>query len=494
MHHRRIMAWTGAVGIASAWMLAAGGCMLGPDPARPASVADASDRFAHADAPADPNAAPPEMTEWWSSFDDPHIDRLIDRAMQHNTDLHVAAARAMEAQALLGVALGQRLPSLDISGARDRRQNTFAFEGPRFTSRSTTWTAQGTVAWQADLFGRLRRGQQRAEFDLQSSLANRQAVIHSVVASIVRTRARLAIAQRQLELAYETVESFERTREITEQRYEAGVTTAVELRLARENLAGARARIPELEFLVAQARHALDVLVGRQPGTGGPIADTLAELPPLDAPPAGLPAWLLDRRPDLRSTQLAAMAQQAGIGQAIADMLPDLTIAASGGYQGSDFEDVYPAPDTLIWSLATELSMKVFRGGALRANVEAAEARAQAAAAEYAGAVLTAMREVEDALVRESTARRRYAQLKEQVAEALAAEDLAREQYEAGVTNLLIVLEVERRRRDAQDRLYATQQVLWDARVNLYLALGGDWIAQPPELRTSPPAQEVQEP
>jgi len=459
--------------------------MLGPDPSRPVSVADHAQPYANAAAPNDPNAPPPDVSRWWAAFDDPQLDALVNRALQRNTDMRLAAARVMQARAQLGVALGQRLPHVDIGAGRERRQTTFEFQGPRFVSRSTTWTAQGTVAWQADLFGRLRRGQQRARLDLESSVADRRAVMHSVIAAVVRQRARLAVYQRQLELARGTVESFERTLDVTEQRYEAGVAGALELRLARENLAGARARVPELEFLVAQTRHALDVLIARQPGAGDPIPDTLGELPPLDAPPAGMPVWLLERRPDLRATELAAMAEQAGIGQSLADLFPDLSISASGGYQGSDFEDMYPAPDTLIWSLATELSMKLFRGGALRANVDASEARAQAAAAEYAGAVLNAMREVENALARERTARRRYDELKQRVSEALEAERLAHQRYETGVTDLLTVLEVERRRREAQDQLYATQLTLWEARVNLHLALGGDWVEDEPPLEAA---------
>lgn len=473
--------------------------MLGPDPSRPPSVADRAQPYANAplshDAnhAADPNRPPPDVSRWWTAFDDPQLDALVNRALQRNTDLRGAAARVAEARALLGVALGRRLPRVDVGAGRERRQNTFEFTDSRFSSRSTTWTAQGTVAWQADLFGRLRRGQQRAQLDFESSAADRRAVVHSVIAAVVRQRARLAVYQRQLELASETVDSFKRTLDVTEQRYDAGVAGALELRLARENLAGARAQVPEFEYLAARTRHALDVLIARQPGAGEPVSDTLAELPPLDTPPPGLPVWLLERRPDLRATELAAMAEQAGIGQSLAELLPDLAISASGGYQGSDFEDMYPAPETLIWSLATELSMKLFQGGALRANVQVSKARAKAAAAQYAGAVLNAMREVENALARERTARQRYAELRDRLSEARQAERLAHQRYETGVTDLLTVLEVERRRREAQDQLYATQLTLWEARVDLHLALGGDWVNDPPPPEADSHAQAKDE-
>lgn len=472
-------------------LLIVAGCMVGPEPARPPSIADDAEGY-HNAAAARQTDAPPEVGAWWRRFDDPLTNKLVDRALQSNTDLRVAAARVLEAEALFGVARGQRFPTVDASVQRNRRQSTFDLQGGRFSSRATTWTAAASTTWQVDLFGRLRRGQQRAALDLMASEASRVGMVHTVIAEVVRTRARIATLQRQLAIARANTASFAETVEIIRRRYERGVTTALDLRLAEENLAASRAREPEFERQLRTAQHALDVLLGRQPGSSDPLPDTLAELPRLEPPPTGLPIHLIDQRPDLRGSQFRAMAQQAGVGVAVADLFPDLSISASGGYEGSDFEDMFEGPESLIWNLTTQAAVKLFRGGALRAQVEAEKARADRLAAEYAGSVLSALREVEDALVTETMARRSYEHLRERVARARAAEDLAQQRYEQGVETILTVLEAERRRRNADEALVATQQTIWDARINLFLALGGDWgVAMAPAKDAAAPPEPV---
>lgn len=464
------------------------GCMVGPDPARPPSIADDADRY-HNAAQARQTAEPPDVRQWWRRFDDQLTNELVTKALKHNTDLRVAAARVLEAEAMLGVAVGQQLPSLDASVQRNRRQSTFEFDRDRFTSRATTYTAQATFAWQLDLFGKLRRGTQRAELDLFANRANREAVVHTIVAEVVRTRARLATLQRQLAIARANTASFRDTVEVIRRRYERGVTTALDLRLAEENLSRSLASEPEIQSQLRTTQHALDVLLGRQPGSTKPPPDTLSDLPELDPPPTGLPIHLIDQRPDLRTSQFRAMAQQAGIGVAVADMFPDINVSGSGGYEGSEFKQLFDGPEALIWNITTQAAVKLWRGGALRAQADAERARADRLAAEYARSVLTALREVEDALVREEHARRRYRHLQRRVAESRAAEDLARQRYDQGVETILTVLESERRRRNAEEALVATQQTVWNARINLFLALGGDWGVQLPsaEQGAAPP-------
>jgi len=459
-------------------MAGTAGCTLGPEAHRPDSIVDEQTRYIGEGAV--DQAEPPDMTMWWRTFEDPTLDALVDRAVQRNLDLRIAAARVMEAEALLGVAAGQRWPSLEGSIGRDRRQTTFEFTGDRFSSRATTYTMELRTAWQVDLFGKLRRGQERALYDLLASRADRDAMLHTIIAQTVETRALIATLQAQLDLVYDNTASFASTAGFINRRYENGVTTALELRLAKENLAFSRSREPQFERQLREAEHALDVLLARQPGSGDDLLATLPEVPPLAIPETGLPLALLDRRPDLRAAEYRAMANQAGIGVAMADLFPDITISASGGYQTSNTND-WITPESLIWDLLAQATWKILQGGALRANVDAERARAEAAAAQYAKTVLTALREVEDALAAERLLREQYEQLKISVEEAREAENLARARYERGVENILAVLETERRKRDAEDRMIAARFSLWQARVNLYLALGGDWGAPMPD-------------
>ncbi len=470
------------------------GCMLGPDPVRPASVADQATGFVNV--PSDPStdgtdepvAAPADLTRWWADFADPVTDDLVTEALAENTDLRIAAARVMAARSTLGVAIGQRWPAVSAGMSRDRARTSFDFGGGRTSAITTNYDLGINVAWQVDLFGKLRRSQQAAWNDLLASEAARQAVVHTVVAQVVRTRVAIATARRQLTTQQANTASWQSTYELINRRWEQGLTSPLEVRLAKENLAASRAAEPTFQRQLRLAEHQLDVLLGRQPGTGQPLPETLNELPPLDPVPLGLPASLLDRRPDLRASEFQAAARTARIGAAIADLFPDLSINASAGYQSSELEDLID-PASRVYRLLLEASLKIFAGGALRANIDLNRALAEQAAAEYAKLVLEALREVEDALVTEQTARRAYEALLERVDEARAAERLATERYERGVATLVTVLETERRRRLAELELVATQGQLWNARIDLYLALGGDWGV---EGQIDPPGETTQ--
>lgn len=453
---------------------ATAGCTVGPEAKRPESIAGGAGSFVGPQA-----RTTPEVARWWTTFDDGTTNALVERALAHNNDLRAAGASVIEAQALLAVAQGRRLPQVSANFSRSRTQNSFSLPAGRVQTLDSTYDLGGVVTWQADLFGRLRRLQQGALADLNATAANRQAVEHTVIAQTVRARAQVATLTRLLSIARDNTASFVEVEQLIEHRYDRGVATAVELRLARENLMANKAREPQLEYQLRAAQLALDVLVGRQPGTGEDPGDTLDPLPPLAQPAVGLPAALLDRRPDLRAAEFRHFAEIAGEGAAVADLLPDISISASGGWRSDRPRDLVDG-DTLVWSLLSELAWKVWAGGSLRAQVDASRARVERTAAEYAQQVLIAMQEVEEALVREETARRAHDLRVQQVVEARQAERLARQRYERGVENLLTVLETEQRRREAENAQVLEQQTLWNARVDLHLALGGDWTPDEP--------------
>jgi len=241
-----------------------------------------------------------------------------------------------------------------------------------------------------------------------------------------------------------------------------------------EPLAAARALEPQIEQSLLLAQHSLDVLLGRRPATSELLSETLPELPDLSMVPVGLPAALLDRRPDVRSSELNLAAATERIGVSIAALYPDLTLTASGGYR-SDGLSRLTVSDTDVYSAVLALTAPIWKGGQLRAQVKASKAQAQQAAANYAGVVLLALREVEDALVKQKKLQIQYEQLKVRLTEALRAEKLAQQRYLKGVEKFLIVLETERRRRTAENQLVETASDMFNARIDLFLALGGDW-------------------
>jgi NodT family efflux transporter outer membrane factor (OMF) lipoprotein len=287
----------------------------------------------------------------------------------------------------------------------------------------------------------------------------------------------VATAEWALDINRGITRSWEATTRTVDRRYRAGVAGAVELHLARENLAASRASEAVIEAQLEQARLALDVLVGRRPGSAEMLPDTLPELPSLDPVPLGLPAALLDRRPDLRRAEMQLEAATYGVGAAVANLYPDLSLTGSVGENGDRINDLDIS--NFVYNIVANLTGPIFTGGQRRADVEAARARAEQAAASYAGAVLEALREVEEALVVSEASLASYDLTTERVFEARAADRLAKERYQRGVESLLTVLETERRLRLAEQAIIANTSDVWNSRIDLFLALGGDWGTDP---------------
>ncbi|MDH3591538.1 MAG: TolC family protein, partial [Planctomycetota bacterium] len=309
--------------------------------------------------------------------------------------------------------------------------------------------------------------------------ADRDALVHTLIASVVQQRVAISVAQRRLALAESIVSSRGQTLDIVDRRYRSGVggISAVDVRLARENLATARADLPARRLDIERAQLALDVLLGRKPG-GRPVAPVaMPAVPPLDPPPTGVPAALLDQRPDLQGSEFRILARTHDVEAAVAALYPGLTLRGTLGFRTEDVSK-FLSLDRFIADLVGQITTRLFSGGQLEAEIDAARARVDAQAARYKAIVLNAVREVEDALVRERYLREQIGETAARVEHARAAETLARDRYGRGLENLLVVLETERRRRLAEELLLVLQGALWTARIDLHLALGGDWFSE----------------
>ena len=454
-------------------LLLLAGCTLGPDPQRPITIADEAPGFVHAPDHFDSDTT--DISPWWTSFGDAATTDLVELALEQNTDLQVAAARVLEARAALGTARSTLWPTVEGSFTASRTKNSFTLpQVGRVSVYSTTYAPSVDVSYQLDLFGRLKRTRQAAWSSLMAQEAARRTVLHTVVAETVRARVRIGTLERTLELTTGIRYSWKGTLESVDRRYRSGLVEALDLRLARENLASAETAAVEARQALDRARLGLDVLVGRRPGTGAlPQAD-LPELPDLGPVPVGLPAALLDRRPDLLQAEMTLAAQTARVGVALADLYPNLRLTASAGTSTDTLDDVLSS-DAVVYNAVLNLLAPIFDGGRRRSEVAASRARVEQAAATYAGSVLRALQEVEDALVRDRAVAERLGFLETRAEEARAADRIARDRYARGVTSLLQVLDTERRRRAAEQALLAAQSDAWNGRIDLYLALGGDW-------------------
>ena len=448
-----------------------GGCMLGPDYERPQTAADVDMSFVNSPADANEFAA---VTGWWRNVCDPLTEELVSSALANNQDLKVAAARVVESQALLAGAQGRRLPDITYAGSRNRSKVSFNLPTGRASFISQTYSQNISISYIADIFGKLKRGDMAAAADLAATEEDRLALTHSIVAQVVRTRINIATQQSLLAIAEANVESLQRTFGIVERRYQQGLANPLAVHLAKENLASAKAITPTIRQTLTLSQHSLDVLLGKKAATTAILPGKLADLPQDAATPSALPVYLLDRRPDVRASEMRLSAATNRVGVSIASLYPDLTFSASGGISSDSFSEIFD-DDGEIYSAVFSLASPIWRGGQLRAQIRAAKARATAATENYAKTVLVAIREVEDALVSQRLLAERIDYLKVSVDEAYKAEELARSRYGRGVEGILTLLETERRRRNVENLLALSEGDLFNARVDLYLALGGDW-------------------
>jgi multidrug efflux system outer membrane protein len=457
------------------------GCMVGPDYSRPETAADTNEGFFYAGKHEQDVNDFTAVDRWWERFGDPITSQLVREALDKNCDLKAAAARVLQAEAALVEARGRKLPEVSYNLTRDRSKMSFnlggGFGAGRFSVMSTTWSQNINVAYILDFFGKLKRAERAAWADMFATKANEQALINSVIAGVINARINVAINQRLLAIEQANTVNRQKTLDIVERRYEQGLVGPVDIRLARVNLAESKAAEPVIELSLITSRTSLDILLSRPPGSSADLPETLSDLPDLEPVPIGVPASLLDRRPDVMAAELALRSANEMIGVSIGQLYPDLTISAAYGASADRWRDIWEHFSE-TYSMTTSLAQPIFRGGQIRAQIDAAKARYVELAAVYNRTVLTAMGEVENALASEQMLQKQLKYAEQRFEEAKAAEELSRQRYQGGLEGILTVLESEQRKRVAEELLTVLKGQIWAARVNLYLALGGDWDYQ----------------
>lgn len=450
------------------------GCSVGPKYSRPATLADKAGGFVQSDGGRASVEEIDRMDGWWRRFGDPATSNLVEQALENNYDVKIAAARVAEASAVMKEVAGQQWPQADYQLVRNRNRRSFDFGGGRFAALTTSFTQDINVSYVLDLFGKLRHARKAALAELMSQETSRVALTNSVIASVIKARIEVATGQRRLEISKANTESWRQTVEIVERRYKHGLTGPVDVRLAREGLAEAQAVELEARLALTKAGYGLDVLLGRAPGGSLPPEESLAELPDLKPAPVGIPAQLLARRPDVMSSELKLRAANEQVGVAVAGLLPDITLSGSYGRSASRWSDLWII-ETETYSAIAQVTQPIFQGGRLRARVKAEKARYEQALNDYGASVLTAIKEVEESRATEQMLSEQLAHTRTRLAEAREAENLSQTRYSRGVEAILTVLESQRRRNAAEDAMNELKDRIWTTRVNLMLALGGDW-------------------
>lgn len=422
-------------------------------------------------------------TDWVRRFGDRRLDGLVAEALARNPDLQAAAARVEQAKADARAARGLRGPQLDtrLRGLTQKQNFVgFPFGGPTapsvLTSESEAWQLSADVAWELDLWGRIRAGESAALAAYQSAQAAEDAARASLAAEVCRGWFALAEAEEQVRLAGDAVETTSETVRVIQERFLTGQAgdggTGAQLRLAMSDVATAQADLETAKRLRDLARRQLEALLGRYPvgqlANGGQLPD------PGKPPPSGLPSELLARRPDVVAAERRFAAQGARKKEARLALFPTLSLTGSYGTSTESLKDVLNS-DFGVWSLAGGIVQPIFYSGRILAEVDKRGGEERESLAELQSTVLTAFTEVEQALAAEQMLRARTAYLKEAVDLAREADEEARADYFNGRGDALTVLSTQVRFVQRQRELAAAKRDRLENRVNLHLALGGDF-------------------
>jgi len=446
------------------------GCTVGPDYAPPETPAAGAWRTEVTGAPGAADRA------WWSAFEDPALDALIEEAVRNNYDVRIAAARVEEFAARVGITRSAAFPQFGYgaeAGASQISREIGAGKAAGVDRVSDFFNANLNVGWELDLWGRVRRLEEAARAELLAAESSRRGVLLTLVTSVATSYVGLRSLDEQLEIARRRLASRQETLDLFELQFSKGVISRLEVAQIRSEYERTAASIPAIERDIALLENSLSVLLGRAPG---PIARgrSLERLgfPPL---PAGLPSDLLRQRPDLLAAEQRLIAANARIGAAIAEFFPRLSLTGLLGVASDDLSNLAMS-SAVLYEAAAAVVGPIYTAGRLEGEVDAAEAAERGALASYIQAVLTALREAEDALVTRVTADAEASAQSRQVAALRSYSELAQQRYDNGFVGYLEVLDAERDLFDAELERVRLLANRYAAVIGVYKAFGGGWV------------------
>ena len=423
------------------------------------------------------------LGQWWLRFNDPLLGSLVTRAMQANTSVKGARAALRQARALRDVSAAALWPSIDASASAQRSKSGSDSAVDRF--------AVGLDAsWEADLFGGNRSALASSEAAARASAAGLGDVQVSIAAEVALAYIGLRGAQRQLAIASDNLASQRETLQITLWRLQAGLVTSIEAEQARTAVEQTSALLPALQTSIDQASHALAVLTGQPPAALLPLLAAVGPVPrAADDLALSIPAETLRQRPDVRAAEHQVTAAVGRVRQAEAARLPNFRLGGSVGLNALSLGSLTDGA-SVVSTLLAEAFLPVFDGGGRRAQVRADQAALDQALAAYQAAVLTALRDVEDALVALRGDQERLLRLENATEAAGIAALLARQQYSSGLVDFQTVLDTQRSQLVTQASVAGARTDVGSDHVRLYKALGGGWLADDRE-EPSPPTENT---
>jgi NodT family efflux transporter outer membrane factor (OMF) lipoprotein len=461
------------------------GCtMVGPDYVKP--TAPEPEKWLESGSPKI-KSQQGKFGDWWTVFNDPALDKLIQAANQQNLTLQIAGLRIYEARAQLGIAFGFQFPQTQ-QGLGSASLNQVSKNAPNAVSADRYYSNFDIgldAAWELDVWGKFRRAVQTAVANLEASIANYDDILVSLTAEVARTYIFMRTTEERLGVARQNIEIQQRSLDIAEVRFKAGAVTELDVSQAKALLRSTQAAIPGFETDIRQAKNALATLLGKLPGEIDAMLGGPGLIPKVPAEVAvGIPAELLRRRPDIRFAERQLAAQSAQIGFAKADLYPHFSLFGSLGFQTSDhtdfrsnnaqFSDLFKT-DSITYSTGGGFNWDLFNYGRITNQVRVEDARFQELAVNYEDTVIRAAQEVEDAMVGFLNSQDAVYYLADAVKASKRSVDLSLIQYREGLVDYQRVLDTQRDLTTQEDNLVATAGSVGTNLVSLYRALGGGW-------------------
>ena len=436
---------------------------------------------------------------WWQQFHDPALDHLEEETVAGNLNLKAAYLRIVEARTQIQSARAQGLPSLDASASYEREQLGVAgilkAEGGIPAAAATSPTAQSLIStleapvniyqigfdasWEIDLFGKVRRSVEAAKAQSDQAVESRNDLLVSLEAEVAQTYLQLRAAQMLRQITMNLIADQQQVTDLTTNRQQHGLTGEADVQSARAQLANLQSQLPPFDQSIATSRHALAVLTGKSPTDMDAAFGDTGELPALPGGvPVGLPSTLARRRPDIRNAEAALHMATAEVGVSVASLYPDISLAGTYGLRNTKTGYLFDWASH-FYTFGPTVSLPIFQGGALIANVRLSKARAAEAALTYRQTVLSALQDVEDGLSNLHEDARRSAALTLAVEADQHALDIDLNSYNHGLVTYITVLTQQLQTVQARQQLAQAMLTQSTDLVKLYKALGGGWESAP---------------
>jgi len=491
--------------------LSLAGCSVGPDYQAPKPQLPGSYHALDSQERSKPQTSAVD-TRWWRNFNDPQLDSLIARAIAGNLSLQQTVLRIAGARERLSQAQGGLFPSLNGSakvtrqqlglegllkanGVNDQVDSTVASQLNGLTQPVTLYQGSFDASWELDLWGKVRRQIESANAQQQAAIEQRNDALVSLEAEVVCAWLQLRGAQATVNTLQQQIAVADQTWQLTQSQQRNGLAPLTDVENARAQLSSLQAQLPQYQAQTRQAMNGLAVLIGKTPGALDAELQTPKALPALpNAVAVGIPSTLARRRPDIRQAEAKLHAQTAGIGVSVAQLFPSLSLTGQLGVRNTDasYLDDWSSH---FYSVGPSLSIPLFQGGRLVSSVKLARAQQASAALDYRQTVLTALQDVENALVSYRADQQRVTALDETTGALQRTFDLASDSYRQGLSTFLEVLDAQRQLAQAEEQATQARMQSGLDLVALYKALGGGWETyqnvQLPQYDVFGPATQV---